>query len=505
MAITPPRSRHSRLRRLPIRVRLVAGFSIAMLAVLTAAGGFVYWRVQYALDRDLDSELAQATSTITPTFGSGPAGPTIASTSAAQATGTAWQVLDADGHTVARGGAAPEPALVSATELRSVGEGGTAEVVDVGRLLPATARPYRAHLTRLPAGDGYLVVAVRRDHRDEALRELLGQLTLAGLVALLVTALVGDRLARAALTPVERYRRRAAEIAHGATGVRLDVPGDRDDEVTRLGQTLNEMLGALEASMEQQERFVHEASHELRTPLALVKSRLQLARRRPRSLAEHESVLDDLTTDIERLVALTEQLLALGGVPTGATTGAGDHTDVVAVVHRVGARQVPAGEEPDEVRVEIDPSATRLPGLPVALSEVELERVLANLLTNAVTHGRAPVLLRVDSPSAPAGWVRLSVADSGPGMSAELLATATDRFTRSAQARSLPGSGLGLALVKAIVHQAGGELRLCHGTDHTSVGRRAPVPCEPHPGMVVAVYLPLVESPEGSLHGQRGG
>ena len=68
---------------------------------------------------------------------------------------------------------------------------------------------------------------VRRDHRDEALRELLCQLSLAGLGALLVAALVGERLARLALRPVERYRRRAGDIAAGGSGLRLEVPEHR--------------------------------------------------------------------------------------------------------------------------------------------------------------------------------------------------------------------------------------------------------------------------------------
>ena len=94
------------------------------------------------------------------------------------------------------------------------------------------------------------------------------------------------------------------------------------------------------------------------------------------------------------------------------------------------------------------------------------------------------------------GWARLRVADAGPGMPPELLATATERFTRADDARSRPGAGLGLALVEALVLDAGGRLRLCaHGT-HQRVGPGggpdAGVPCDHDDRMTVTVLLPLV-------------
>ena len=84
--------------------------------------------------------------------------------------------------------------------------------------------------------------------------------------------------AGAALRPVEAMRRRAAEISASEPGARLPVPEARD-ELARLGETLNEMLGRLEAALERERRFVDDASHELRTPLALHRIELELALR----------------------------------------------------------------------------------------------------------------------------------------------------------------------------------------------------------------------------------
>jgi len=463
--------------RLPLRVRLIAGFVVAMLVLLTAAGAFVYWRVEYALDRGLDAELDQATAVITPLVD--PSGH-VTSPEAADATGAGWQVLDESGHVIDSGGTAPTAPLVPATDLDQVGSGALTE--DIGKLLPIADKPYRVQVTALEPAGQYLVVGVRRDHRDEALRELLLQLTLAGLGALVVATIVGDVLARAALRPVERYRRRAAEIAGGADGLRLDVPSGRDDEVTRLGHTLNDMLAALERSLQHERRFVNDASHELRTPLTLLTSRIQLARRRARTVQEHESVLDELAVDVARLSDLAEQLLALGAAE-GAPAGDADAAGIVAAV--VERRRL---AQPELGPLSADTPAGRTSA---AIDPHALERIVANLVDNAFAHGAPPVEVRVRAVTdTGAAWTVIEVRDGGPGMPPELLAAATERFTRAADARASPGAGLGLSIVDQVVRQAGGELRLCHAGHHTGHGPAvAEVACEHSAAMTATVIL----------------
>ena len=239
-----------RLARLPLRVRLVAGFSATMFLVLTAAGAFVYWRVQFALDRQLDDDLARGTALLAPLVR--PDGHVVSDgTGVVQS--ELFQVLDREGRVLSSSPALASRSLVSpGTVARALEAPVTRDIVrDVGALLPTTEDPLRVQATRLPGASrqraAVLVLAVRRDHRDEALLELLAQLAAAGLAAMVVTALVGERLARFALLPVERYRAQADDIIAGASGVRLEVPSERHDEVTRLGDTLNTMLDQLEA------------------------------------------------------------------------------------------------------------------------------------------------------------------------------------------------------------------------------------------------------------------
>ena len=131
-----------------------------------------------------------------------------------------------------------------------------------------------------PTASGRQVVVVvgeSLEQRRRALEGLHTLLAIGGPLALLVASLAGYAVAAAALRPVERMRRRAAELTGEAEG-RLPVPPSRD-EISRLGDTLNAMLGRLQAVLSRERSFVSDASHELRTPLAILRTELELALR----------------------------------------------------------------------------------------------------------------------------------------------------------------------------------------------------------------------------------
>jgi two-component system, OmpR family, sensor kinase len=500
-----------RVSRIPLRRRLVAGFVATMFVLLTCAGVFVYWRVQYALDRNLDTDLERAATALAPHVS---AAGTLPANEANLATIDGFQVVDDSGKVLSHDGRlsttptlnrADLQAAAAAPVLRNTGE----LFLDSHQALRLYAVPVT---TSGSGGSGngaapaVLVVALDREQHDEALRELVGQLTAAGLATLVLTAVVGDLLARAALRPVETYRRQAADIAAGAASLRLDVPTGRDDEITRLGHTLNDMLDALSRALDRERRFTNDASHELRTPLTRLTSRVQLTLRRPRTVAEHEKALVEIREDLTRLTALADELLTLGTAASdtqGAsrTTGPAQPTDLSRVVRKVAS-----------VRSALAPSGSAYgaagavgveAGGPVLLDidGLRLERVVDNLLDNAALHGAPPVLLTVDRVEVPGPtgettgvWARLTVRDSGPGMPPDLLATATERFARAPEARSRKGSGLGLALVATLVEAAGGEVRLCFAGEHQHSGRPAPVPCTHDDAMTVTVLLPTTRA-----------
>ena len=465
------------IRRLPLRVRLVAGFVLAMTVLLTAAGAFVYWRVRIdldtGLDRDLSEQFAVTHARVTPDGrvddqSNGAAGPASHD----------FQTLSVDGEVIFSGSGVGARSLLSASQLEHALR--TSIHVQVGALLPASSRPLRL-LAAPIAGKSpaaVLVVWVERDQRDEALRELLATLALAGFGALLIAAVVGERLAKAALAPVERYRAQAETIARGATGVRLDVPSDRDDEVTRLGHTFNDVLGALEHALERERSFVNDASHELRTPLTLLSARVQLLRRRPRTVHEHERALAELDTDIRDLIGLSDQLLELGSATNAQAIDPHTPTDLNEVV---GAMDLA------EIGVQFSTSTDRSV---VSMPASQIRQVVNNLIVNARAHGEPPIDVTITSAEAS---VVLMVSDAGRGMPREFLSTATERFTRSDDARSRPGTGLGLALVDALVRGHGGEIRVCSNGLHHRSGAALDFACQ-HParGTTITVALPTI-------------
>ncbi len=463
------------MRPAPIRVRLVAGFVLAMMVVLTAAGAFVYWRVRVALDASLNTQLGRQAADLERALARYPADPTRALADV-RAGEQLDQLLRTDGTSLASAPGAAGRTLLSP---RLVDAAGTRPVrADLGNLL--TGQDRRLRVLAFPVRQGVAVTALRIGQRDEALRELIAQLALANLAALAVAAAVGYRLASAALAPVDRYRARAQQITEGDDALRLEVPAAPDDEITRLGHTLNAMLTVLAENAERQRLFVADASHELRTPLSLLTTEVELALRRPRTPAEYEQTLRDIALDVARLSRLAERLLALEAMTASAQAQA----DLAAAARRAARRGAAQGS--------VGPVDAPDAPLWVAATDEQLDTLLGNLVDNAVRHGAGAVT--VQAGVAGDGAV-VRVLDDGASLSADFLPHAVERFRRADRARTTEGSGLGLALVHELVVRLGGELRLCSGGVHHTYppARQAGVPCaHPAAGTTASLLLPVL-------------
>ncbi|WP_405880711.1 ATP-binding protein [Streptomyces sp. NBC_01136] len=435
--MTQPGRLSARLRRLPVVARLVLAVALTMSLVLTGAAGLVYLRVEAALDGQLDEDLATYQQSLDQAVQDGqdlPSGPN----------GSVHQVLDTDGRVLRSSDAVRDQPLLTPAERLAAARGATVRR-DIGPLLPITAGTLRLRAERVTS-DGHtrvVVAAVQRGHRDEALRELLAQLALASGLTLLAASYVGYRTARAALRPVERYRGGAATLADDAEeahGLRLEVPTDRDDEITRLGHTLNRMLDRLEASAAREHQFIADASHELRTPLTLMRAELDVALLRPRTAEELTDTLRSVDTEARRLVTLANALLDLEQLGSGeriqrAPIALGRLLDDACTPYRAAA-------ERDARTFTVDHD-----GATVDVDTRWLEPAIGTLLDNALRHGAGAIRLHAESHD---GRLRLSVTDEGPGFPADFLPHAFDRFSRAEASRTTPGTGLGLSLVAAV-------------------------------------------------------
>jgi signal transduction histidine kinase len=228
------------------------------------------------------------------------------------------------------------------------------------------------------------------------------------------------------------------------------VPPARD-EMARLGDTLNEMLGRLEAALTRERSFVSDASHELRTPLAILRTELELALRGESTKEELEDAVRSAAEETDRLNQLADDLLVIARSDQGrlpVRPAALDAGEVLAdVAHRFAAR---ARAERRPMRCE------PVDGMPLEADPARLDQALANMVDNALRHGRGEVIL---SAARSDGRVELHVRDHGPGFPPDFLPDAFERFSRADEARSRGGTGLGLAITDAVARAHGGVAR----------------------------------------------
>ena len=251
------------------------------------------------------------------------------------------------------------------------------------------------------------------------------------------------------------------------------------DEVGDVGFALNTMIDnvetALQARAESEHRlrqFVADASHELRTPLASIQGYTQLLQR---GATDQELALSRIASESARMSGLVEDLLLLARLDAGREL-ASDPVDVIPLAIDAVSDAHAAG--PDHQwsldLPEIDDEADSCTSCTVLGDESALRQVFANLVNNARIHTPAGTHVKVGvqtiagTASTP-GFVRLSVADDGPGIAPELRATVFDRFVRGDTSRSRQGkgsSGLGLSIVSSIAEALGGRVdvdTLCEG------------------------------------------
>lgn len=317
---------------------------------------------------------------------------------------------------------------------------------------------------------------------DELLDHLRLILIGLGLGGILLAALLGQVVSRAAVAPVRRLTRAAEHVAETQDLSRRISPTG-SDEIGRMAVSFNAMLDALEDSMRAldesaraQRQLVADASHELRTPVTSLRTNIEILQQaRDIDPQERELLLGDVVDQIEELTLLMNDLIELA-------RGEEQHIDVEDV--RLDAIVAEALE-----RTRRNSPTTPLHAHlePVLLSGValRLQRAIVNLIDNAVKYSPEgePVEVELSAPrggGAASRLCQLTVRDHGPGISPEDLPHVFDRFYRGAEARGRPGSGLGLAIVRQVIAQHGG-----------TVEARA----APGGGTLMRVTLPDAESP----------
>jgi two-component system, OmpR family, sensor histidine kinase MprB len=303
----------------------------------------------------------------------------------------------------------------------------------------------------MPAGSGRAVIAEQSlSDLQSTLRDLAVILTAIALAGVALAGLLGLLVARAAAVPVHLLRQAAEHV--GSTGDlsrRIETIGD--DDLGRLGVSFNTMLAALEESHRAQQQLIADASHELRTPVASLRTNLEVLLRNPElHAAEKTPLLSDLIEQSAELGALIEDLLE--SARSGDTSSA---PEPVALDELIASEIEHYSAQHSHIYFDV-----QLQPHVVLGRERRLRRAVVNLLDNAVKWNPPDAIVEV---SLSVG--ELTVRDHGPGFREEDLPRVFDRFYRSPAARGIPGSGLGLSIVRKVASEHGGAVSACNASD----------------------------------------
>ncbi|HZS86824.1 MAG TPA: ATP-binding protein [Chloroflexota bacterium] len=295
--------------------------------------------------------------------------------------------------------------------------------------------------------------------------QLLIAMGLAGAAIVLVAVAGGWVLARRTLRPVDRITQLAAQIGAGDLHRRVgaELGGQRrGDELGRLVQTFDAMLGRLEEAAERRRRLTADVAHELCTPIATLTSGAEISLRHQRSVEDYQATLRQMLEESRHLGRIVDDLLLLARADAGHLPLQHELVELDDVCRQAAqAFDLLARERGVALSVQMPPRAVLVMG-----DETRLGQVVRNLLDNALRYTPAggAVRLAVQSDAEPdPGLVQVQVSDTGPGIRPEEREHVFERFHRGTHhepGRTTGGSGLGLAICKAIVEAHAGHIWL---------------------------------------------
>ena len=439
------------------RITALAAFSVAIVLVLASIGLVAVHRRQ--LTANVDLALAQRAQDLIALVRT--AGLATVELGATEQEGFA-QILSMEGDVIAF-----SPNLKGDPPLPIDYEAGTPETIRTVTGLAVDDDVFRvlSRTVQMADGLGVLHVGTTLDDVAESTEALTATLIVSiPVVVVLLAGLVWLLVGRT-LKPVENIRKEVAGI--GATDLHRRVPlSEAKDEIGRLAETMNTMLGRLEGSVERQQGFVGDASHELRSPLARMRSEIEVdLATAPKNVdkARLQSLLEEVVA-VQRLV---EDLLLLARLDADQLTVRVEPVDLDDLVLKEGRRLKADG------RVAIDMSGVS--GAQVTGDPHQLARAIKNLTDNAERHASHAVTFTLAESN---GKAIFTIGDDGPGIPPGDADRIFERFVRvdDARGQATGGSGLGLAITREIIKRHGGIVEL--DTSH-------------HPGARFVVTLPL--------------
>lgn len=284
----------------------------------------------------------------------------------------------------------------------------------------------------------------RRDFLNQSVLWMLAVVAAGGVLTWLITG--------RAMAPLRELSGQMRNRTVHNLSENLPVPESRD-EVASLTESFNEMTGKLDEAFAMQKRFSQSAAHELRTPLAVLKTKLEVFRKKKeRTLSEYDALLDTAALQVDRLSALVKELLDLTGMDA---VDCEESVPLAPLLRDVAAELSGLAEEKNVALHCACPNLT-VPG-----SRSLLHRVFYNLIENSIKYNvpQGSVSVAAEQKS---GSVQIAVSDTGLGIPPECRELIFEPFYRidKSRSRQMGGAGLGLATVASIVQKHGGSVEV---------------------------------------------
>ncbi len=309
--------------------------------------------------------------------------------------------------------------------------------------------PYEAIGIAMPSVMAEYFEAFPLSDVERTLSTIRTTLSLGILLITIAAGVLGFSVSRNVLRPLKRVSKAANAIATGGLDTRLE-PED-DEDLNQLATSFNEMVDAVQARIEREQRFASDVSHELRSPVTALTTAVEVLETRRDDLSErNRQALDIVSTQVRRFDRTVLDLLELSRLDAGASETHLEFVRVADLIERIkdrhGYSNVPfINSLPKEINAEQTLTDRR-----------RIERILVNLLDNARDHGSGATRIGLDVDTS-SHYLLLSVEDAGPGVAASEHERIFERFARGTASRNSTGSGLGLAIVFEHARVLGGQ------------------------------------------------
>jgi heavy metal sensor kinase len=305
-------------------------------------------------------------------------------------------------------------------------------------------------------------IAATDEHGLKTMARLRWSLFIGYAASLAIVFAAGRLFASEAIAPLARITNQAQGISATDLHVRVEA-GRQNDELSQLARAFNGMLDRLERAFRSQKQFIANASHELRTPLTTMEGQLEVSLMKPRSPEEYRQTLAAALDEVRALRVTTNNLLFL--TKAEADSLALEKRPVridevlLAALEEARRRYPQRSVEIEYAEIPPDENALMIDG-----NEDLLRNAFLNLIENAVKYSPEGSPSRV-SVEAGGRTVAVRVTDTGSGIAPEDMPRIFEPFFRSTRTQSVPGSGIGLTLVKAIVERHAGTLQIRSAPD----------------------------------------